>query len=102
MDVINRSPIFCRHLSDHKTSWSDRRRRFGFYLNVQPFLGPLDPAVEAVHVGGVGDAEYVLEDPAPAEQDVLPFPAAEHAIPASLGDGRVVEVLAGVFGRLGS
>ena len=50
-----------------------------FHLNVQPFLGPLDPAVEAEHVGGVGDAEDVLEDAAPAEQDVLPFPPAERA-----------------------
>ena len=73
-----------------------------FHLNVQPFLGPLDPAVETEHVGGVGDAEDVLEDAAPAEQDVLPFPSAERAMPPpSFGDGRVVEVLADVFGRLG-
>lgn len=52
-----------------------------------------------MHVSGVGDAEYVLEESASAEE-VLPFSAAERAL--SLGDGRVVEVLADVVGLLGS
>ena len=72
------------------------------HLNVEPVLGLHDPAVEAVHVGGVGDAEYVLEESAPAEQEVLPLLPAEQRAPPSFGDGRVVEVLAEVVGHLGS
>ena len=71
------------------------------HLNVEPVLCLHDPAVEAVHVGGVGDAEYVLEESAPAEQEVLPLLPAEQRAPPPFGDGRVVDVLTDVVGRLG-
>ena len=50
------------------------------HLYVEPVLRLADPAAEAVDVGGVGHAEYVLQEAAPAEQQVLTLPPTQQLL----------------------